>query len=162
MYFKIFFSFCVVGLGAVCAAQQNNGSESEGKVTLLGVLAEWQYPGAEFGGASISDGGSLPIRAVKCQALLTTGDTVEQVEQFYSEKFGPHVDLKTINGEPEIKKVPGQSFSVQDDSEGRPLELRVIVVNRADTSTTLVISRANGEQKTHIAWSHFLRFHSTR
>ena len=37
------------------------------------------------------------------------------------------------------------------------MKIRVIVVNRADTATTLVISRANDEKETHITWLHYAR-----
>jgi hypothetical protein len=46
---------------------------------------------------------------------------------------------------------------MQDDSDGRPVSLRVIVVNKADTATTLVISRTDSEKETHIVWLHYLR-----
>ena len=51
----------------------------------------------------------------------------------------------------------GKSVSIQDDSQGRTVAIRVIVVHKAGTSTTLVISRANDEKETHIAWSHYIR-----
>jgi hypothetical protein len=35
--------------------------------------------------------------------------------------------------------------------------MRVFVVNRADTSTTIVVTRAADEKETHIAWSEFIR-----
>jgi hypothetical protein len=42
-------------------------------------------------------------------------------------------------------------------SKDRPVTVRVIVMNRAGSSTTLVISRATGETETHIAWLHYFR-----
>ena len=106
----------------------------------------------------MSDGGNRRLQSVKCQAILTTSDSVEKVTNFYSEKFvsGPQ-DTET-----EVKGADAKSVSTQDDSHGRPVQLRVIVVNRAETSTTLVISRAAGEKKTHIAWSHYLRLNRDR
>ena len=56
----------------------------------------------------------------------------------------------------EVKAADAKAVSTQDDSQGRPVTLRVIVVNKANTTTTLVISRANGEKETHIAWLHYL------
>jgi hypothetical protein len=80
------------------------------------------------------------------------------VAKYYSEKF--------VSGPDDVhrddREVVAQSVSTQDDSEGRPLELRIITINRGETSTTLVISRAKGEAKTHIAWSHFMRFGASR
>jgi hypothetical protein len=43
------------------------------------------------------------------------------------------------------------------DRQDRPVTVRVIVVNKADSSTTLVISRARDETETHIAWLHYFR-----
>jgi hypothetical protein len=152
-------SILVIGLvfaalGASFAADQAKDDAADGKVTLLGRLAEWQYPGSGFGGATMSDGGNRRVQSVNCQALLTTDDSVETVAKYYSEKF--------VSGPDDVhrddQEVVAQSVSTQDDSEGRGVELRVIVVHRAGTSTTLVISRAKGEAKTHIAWSHYVRF----
>ena len=124
------------------------------KITLLGILSEWKYPGSDMpGGATISDGGIPGVQSVKCAAVLTTPDPIEKVIGYYAEKFG-------TGGSPERQAEKGEakSVSVQDDSQGRPVTLRVLVVNEADTSTTLVMSRAEGEKETHIAWSHYRRF----
>ena len=101
----------------------------------------------------MSDGGNRKVQSVNCQAILTTTDSVEKVTKFYSEKF------VSRPSEPDaaIGQLEAQSVSDQDDSKGRPLQIRVISVNRATTSTTLVISRADGEKLTHIAWSHYMR-----
>ena len=154
MHSKLIIYFIMVGLGTVWATSPTSDAASQRKVTLLGTLAEWKYPGSDFGGGpSMSDGGNGRLQSVKCQAILTTSDPVEKVTKFYSEKFvsGPQ------DAEKQVKGANAQSVSTQDDSQGRPVQLRVIVVNRAETSTTLVISRAEGEKKTHIAWSHYLR-----
>ncbi len=114
-----------------------------GQISLMQTLAAWKYPDSQMpNGASMSDGGSPGIQAVKCAAVLTTPDPIDKVIAFYAEKLGP--------GE-------ARSVAVQDDSKGRPVTLRIFVVNRADTSTTLAISRAEGEKETHIAWSHYIR-----
>jgi hypothetical protein len=134
--------------------KQLNEAGSKKEVSLMGTLAEWMYPGAKFGGANMSDGGNRTAQSVKCQALLTTGDSFEKVTNYYEQKFvsGPQEIGGTVKGG------KPQSVSIQDDSAKRPVQLRIMVVNRAQTSTTLVISRAQGETKTHIAWSHFMRF----
>ncbi|MBL9125327.1 MAG: hypothetical protein JNG90_16940 [Planctomycetaceae bacterium] len=142
--FAVLSVFTLSGLGG-------DAEEPKG-VTLLGTLEEWQYPGAKFGGATMFDGGNHQVAATNCEALLTTDDSVEQVVRFYTQKFVPG----PADGRSPLK--PGeiaQAVGVQTDSENRPVELRVITVNRARSSTTLVVSRSQGEQKTHIAWSHF-------
>ena len=76
---------------------------------------------------------------------------------FYSEKFGKTQAPGAQDAKAEVKRADAKSVSTQDDSRGRPVKLRVIVVNKAETLTTLVISRADGEEETHIAWSHYMR-----
>ena len=93
-----------------------------------------------------------------CQAVLTTPDPIEKVAKFYSEKLGTPSAKGGQNARAEVKEADAKAVSTQDDSEGRPVTLRVIVVSKADTTTTLVISRANSETETHIAWSHYRRF----
>jgi hypothetical protein len=129
----------------------------EDEISLLQTLAAWQYPGTDIHGAQGSDGGYPGMPSVKLKAVLTTPDPIEKVIAFYTEKLG--------TGEPgaraeasEVKQGEAKAVSVQDDSRGRPVTLRVFAVHKADSSTTLVISRAEGEKATHIAWSHYLRF----
>ena len=118
-------------------------SAPSGGTSLLQTLSEWKYPGADHTtGPSMSDAGLAPMQAFKCEAILTTPDPIDEVVAFYVEKLG---------------KVPENTVSVQKDYEGRTVTLCVIVVNRVDPSTTLVIHRADGEKETHIAWSHFIR-----
>ncbi len=115
-------------------------------ISLLQTLAGWQYPGSTLLGASMSDGGNPEIEDLICRAVLTTPDAVDAVAHFYESR--PPV-------------VPGAT-ATQDDSKARPVAVRVITVHRADTSTTLAISRAEGEKETHIAWSHYIRIPTPR
>jgi hypothetical protein len=130
-------------------------------VRLLETLAGWQYPGSKLrDGASMADGGNPLVPSVKCQAILTTADPVEKVVEFYTKKLTPQ-GAGTQSAEAAERNAAAKSVSTQDDSQGRPVRLRVLVINQAKASTTLVISRAEGEQKTHIAWSHYLRLDSS-
>ena len=156
MYQKLIASFLIVAWGAAYAdADKCQASDDR---TLLGTLAEWMYPKADFGGAQMSDAGTRSVQSLKCQAMLTTGDSFEKVTTYYEHKF--------VSGPQEVdgaeKGPQWQSVSIQDNSSNRPVQLRVIVVNRANTSTTLVISRTKDETKTHIAWSHFVRLRLDR
>jgi hypothetical protein len=141
----------LAGASAVCFGRDKAEPAPHKDVTLMGLLGEWMYPGAKFGGAEMSDGGNRTIQSVKCQSLLTTGDPFDKVVGYYEHKFVSGPDRR----EAAIAGTNAQSVSIQDDSSSRPLRLRVITVNRAHSSTTLVISRATSETKTHIAWSHF-------
>ncbi len=112
-------------------------------ISLMQTISEWKYPGSTMlGGASMSDGGNPEMADLKCQAVLTTPDSVEAVARFYNDK--------TQEGH-------AQAVSTQDDAKGRPVDVRVISVHQADISTTLVISRGEGEKETHIAWSQYRR-----
>lgn len=156
-------SFSIVGLATIWADSPPAATPAPGRVTLLGNLAEWKYPGSKMPqGASMSDGGNPLLQSVNCQAVLTTADAVEKVVEFYSKKLGisPTTGLK--NDEAEVKPTDAKSVSVQEDSQGRPVVLRIISVNKGETSTTLVISRAQGEKETHIAWSQYLRLDGKR
>lgn len=132
-------------------------------MTLLSTLAEWQYPGSRLpGGASMSDGGNPQLQSVKCQAILTTSDPIEKVIAFYAEKFGTAPIAAAQASKALVNEADARSVSDQDDSGGRPVTVRVLVVNKLNTSTTLVISRADAEKETHIAWSHYVRLGGQR
>lgn len=152
------FGFSVYGLADVGrGSSPAEAPAQEGQRTLLGTLAEWTYPGSEMPeGARTSDGGNPRLGSVKCQAILTTPDPVETVMAFYSEKLGV-----SRNGEPNAEvnetDADAKSVSILDNSNGHPVTLRLIVVNEAKTSTTRVISRAEGETQTQIAWTHDVR-----
>ncbi len=139
---------------------QANQAAPPARMTLLGTLAEWKYPGSKMlGGATMSDGGNPLVPDVLCRAILTTPDPIDKVAKFYAEKIEtPPAAGGGQNARADVKETDAKAISTQDDSEGRPVTLRVIVVNKADTTTTLVISRAKSEKETHIAWSHYRRF----
>ena len=118
-------------------------------VSLLKTLEAWKYPGSTMlGGASMSDAGNPEIQDVILKAVLTTPDGFDQVVRFYEEKTAATAQPRAV--------------TTQDDSTGRPVALRVLAVQKAETSTTIVISRAEGEKATHIAWSHYLKFSHVR
>jgi hypothetical protein len=160
----MYFFMRVVAISLVVGpATARAGEQTRGDVTLLGTLAAWQYPGSKLlDGATMSDGGNRLIQSVKCQAILTTPDPVEKVVAFYSEKLGIPRDPGPQAAGLDSQVSDAKSVSVQDDSRGRPVSIRVITVHRAETSTTLVISRAAGEEETHIAWSHYIRLGDNR
>jgi hypothetical protein len=140
------------------AAQASRAAPPE-RMTLLGTLAEWKYPGSTMlPGATGSDGGNPLVPDVKFQAILTTPDPIEMVAKFYAEKVGASPASGDQIANAEVKEADAKAVLTQDDSEGRPVTLRVIVVCKSDTTTTLVISKAKSEKETHIAWSHYRRF----
>lgn len=159
MYKKLIVGLVIVVVFSVAkAGQDTREAPSEDRVTLMGALSEWMYPKSAFGGARMSDGRNRTIQSFNCHALMTTGDSFEKVANFYEQKFVSQPQ----NVGAALKGAEAQSVSAQDDSAERPVQLRVIVVNRAKSSTTLVISRTKGEAKTHIAWSQFVRLSGNR
>lgn len=132
-------------------------------VSLMQTLSQWEYPGSKLpDGASMSDGGNPLISSLKCQAVLTTPDPIEKVFEFYAKKLEPAPPIGRQDKQAQVKDGDAKAVSTQNDSRGRPLTLRVIVVNKADSTTSLAISRAEGEKETHIAWSHYLRLEKNR
>lgn len=124
-------------------------------ITLLGMMQEWEYPGWEFHGAQSGDAAVTDISAVESKAVLTTSDSAEKVLGFYLKMLNVDAEGKNLDeakGERVTKK---RSVMVQDASASRPHKLYVIAINEVNSSTALVISRAEGEPKTYIAWSNY-------
>jgi hypothetical protein len=114
-------------------------------VSLLQTLELWKYPGSTMlEGASMSDAGNPDIQDVICKAVLTTPDAFDDVVRFYEKKAADVAQPRAVIG--------------QNDSKDRPIALRIFNVHRTATTTTLVISRGEGEKATHIAWSHYMKF----
>ncbi len=149
----------VIALVAVTVAGTTTAEpEPAENVTLLGMLEEWKYPDAEFHGATASDGGVAGVVSTKCQAVLTTTDSFDTVADYYFDHLEVAEADRQRDGTFKSEKAVARSVAVQDDSEGRPVKLRTFIVNDADSSTAIVISRAADERETHIAWSHYRRF----
>lgn len=153
---------CAVCFGAAWACLPLANAKTERQLSLLGMLEEFRYPESQpLDGVTMSDGatmrgGERTVPSTRCDTVLTTPDEFEKVVDYYVQKFGI-----TEEHAPPAKPVDapegGQSVFIQDDSLERPFLLRIISVNRDETSTTLVISRAEHENATHIAWSHYVR-----
>ncbi len=153
-------SVVCLGLTWVCLPQAN--AKPDRQLSLLGMLEEFRYPESQpLNGVTMSDGATLrggerTVPSTRCETVLTTADGFEKVVDYYVRKYGI-----TEEHAPPAKPVDapqgGQSVFSQDDSLERPFQLRIISVNRDETSTTLVISRAESEKATHIAWSHYVR-----
>jgi hypothetical protein len=130
----------------------------------MSTVAEWQYPGSKINGASMRDAatvnqsGARTVGSVFCKTVLTTNDPIAKVIEYYETKLKPGADPKTAKAEGKPGTDPGRSIMSHDDSQGRPLRIHIILVNTEKSSTTLVISRAETESQTHIAWTHYVRF----
>jgi hypothetical protein len=135
-----------------------------GELRLMSTIAEWQYPGSKINGASMRDAatvnrsGARTVPSVLCKTVLTTKDPMDKVIKYYETKLKPGADPKTAKSEGKPGTDLGRSVMSQDDSHGRPLRVHIILVNTEKTSTTLVISRAETDSETHIAWTHYVRY----
>jgi hypothetical protein len=108
--------------------------------------------------ATVNRSGERTVVSVLCKTVLTTKDPVDKVIEYYETKLKKAADPKTAKPEGQPGTDPGRSVMFQDDSQGRPLRVHIILVNTENSSTTLVISRAETESETHIAWTHYVRF----
>ena len=88
------------------------------------------------------------------KTTMTTRDSVDKVLAFYR-------DLLTRNPENDSKlgigSQVGRSVVFSDESNGRPFAFHAIVVNSANASTTLIITRGDGEEQTRITWKQYLK-----
>ena len=146
-WFAILFSIVLLvatGLG--------NGQEAPSLMTMIG---RWQYPGSKISGATLTDAATMNAAgertrpSVQYRAVLTTKDSIPKVTAYYENSLKPSAASKTAQSE--------QSVTSQDDSRGRPVAIHMIFVNTETSSTTLVITRAESESETHIAWARYER-----
>ncbi len=154
-----------IGVGGVlaCAAPstgQPPPAPGAGPKPLLQTIAEWQYPGSELSAAGASDGATVGARGDRTvpstvsKTVMATDAPVEAVLAYYKSRLAPPAEGA---GGFAAADPGGRSVDFSDDSAGRPLALHTVIVNTADTSTTLVISRGKGEARTYIAWKQYRR-----
>ena len=136
---------------------------AEEPTRLLALIAQWQYPHSRINGATMSDGatmngrGERTLESIQCKTVLTTPDPMDKVIEYYETKLRAGADSSSAepNGKAAIDS--GRSVTFHEDSENRPVAIRIILVNTDKSSTTLVISRAKTESQTHIAWTRYSR-----
>ena len=142
-------SFIIVALVAVSSHAQD--------VSLLKIIAKWQYPNSKTSGAQMSDGttvdaeGKRTVQSIICRAEMKTNDSVKKVLEYYKTKL----NRKKVHGEKEVDG--GMSIVIHDDSRGRPFQMHTILVNAKESSTTLIITRSRAEDKTVIDWKQYRR-----
>ncbi len=85
---------------------------------------------------------------------MVTSDSVDKVLAFYRGLLtrNPANDSK-LGADPKV----GRSVVFSDESEGRPFAFHTIVVNSANTSTTIIITRGGNEDTTRITWKQYLK-----
>jgi hypothetical protein len=147
----------LVVLPLVCRLGMADEAPPEEKVTLLGMLLEWRYPESKFNGAETSDAAVKEISAIKSKAILTTPDSAEKVMDFYRKKLNVDAEGKNLDEKEGERITTDRSVLIQDVSGDRTSKLYVIAINGAKSSTTLVVSRTDGDDVTRIAWSNYRR-----
>lgn len=138
-----------------CCFGITGDARSEEQVTLMGMLLEWRYPDSKFNGAESSDAAVSGISAIKSKAILTTPDSAEKVMEFYRRKLNVDTVGKNLAEKEGERVTTDRSILIQDVSGDGPSKLYVIAMNGAKSSTTLVVSRAAGDEMTRIAWSNY-------
>jgi hypothetical protein len=135
-------------------------ASAEEPITLIGTIVKWRYPDAEIGKSQMSDAATIAAdgkRTAPSSVLKTTmvtSDSVDKVLAFYRGLLtrNPANDSK-LGADPKV----GRSVVFSDESEGRPFAFHTIVVNAANTSTTIIITRGGNEDTTRITWKQYLK-----
>lgn len=126
------------------------------------MFGKWRYSSCTISGAQLADAATVDANGKRttqsfiCKAVMTTDATVEEVLEYYRAKLKPEIDIG--DDTPDAIAEGGRSVVFSDDSDDRPFLMHTILVNSPNASTTLVITRGDGESKTHIAWKHYHRF----
>jgi hypothetical protein len=144
----------LVFVSLACGLRAAEEAAPKEQVTLLGMLLPWRYPDSKFNGAQVSDAGVKDISASKSKAILTTPDSVEKVMDFYQKKLNVNAEGKNLGEKQGERITTDQSVLIQDAS-GDHSKLYVIAINETKQSTTIVVSRADGDDVTRIAWSNY-------
>lgn len=150
----------VMWLSVICVMVMSSATSADEPVTLIGTIVKWRYPEAEIGNAEMSDAataaadGKRTVPSTLLKTTMVTGDSVDKVVAFYR-------DLLTRNAANDeklgIESQVGRSVVFSDESEGRPFAFHTIVINSANSSTTIIITRGKEEEKTRITWKQYLK-----
>ncbi len=155
VHFNVLFALTVF-----CATAMSVSAPADEPVTLIGTIVKWRYPGAEIGKSKMSDAATIDAkgnRTVPSTVLTTsmvTADSVDKVLAFYRDLLTRNT---TNDGTLGIEPNVGRSVVFSDESEGRPFAFHTVVVNSANHSTSLIITRGKDEERTHITWKQYLK-----
>ncbi len=147
----------MLALSCLCLVSADEApSKDEKTVTLMGMLMEWHYPDAEFGGGQMSDAGVTGVASIKCKSVLTTPDPADKVLAFYLKKL--HVNKEGVNLDQKgtERVTTDRSVLVQTVSDGRFTAARhrhQRPHRRKANVNDIGHQPSTGEGKTRIAWS---------
>lgn len=143
-----------------CANVVLHSARADEPITLIGTIVKWRYPDAEIGKSEMSDAATTDAdgkRTVPSSILKTTmktDDSVEKVIAFYKNLLDRTPEKDEGIG---IGGQAGASVVFSDESDERELGFHTILVNSQNRSTLLIVTRANGESKTHITWKQYVK-----
>ena len=149
-----------MSLTLLCAIVLSITVPADEPVTLIGTIVKWRYPNAEIGKSQMSDAatidadGKRTVPSTVLKTTMATGDSVDKVLAFYQELLTRN---QTNDDKLGIGRQVGRSVVFNDESDGRPFAFHTIVVNSANSSTTLIITRGKGEEQTYITWKQYLK-----
>jgi hypothetical protein len=150
----------IMSLTLLCATVLSITASADEPVTLIGTIVKWRYPNAEIGKSQMSDAatidadGKRTVPSTVLETTMATGDSVDKVLAFYRELLTRN---QTNDDKLGIGRQVGRSVVFNDESDGRPFAFHTIVVNSANSSTTLIITRGKGEEQTYITWKQYLK-----
>lgn len=132
--------------------------------SLMTMVSEWRYPDSKVNGAKLSDGATLnasgkrSVQSIAYQSVFTTRDSISEIIAYYKDKLSSPISPDRLVASEKLNSSSGRSVKFYEDSDGRSVEVQMILINTEKSSTTLVLTRAAMESKTHIAWMHYARF----
>jgi hypothetical protein len=98
--------------------------------------------------------GRRTVPSTVLETTMATGDSVDKVLAFYRELLTRN---QTNDDKLGIGRQVGRSVVFNDESDGRPFAFHTILVNAANTSTILIITRSDDETLTRITWKQYLK-----
>ena len=152
--------FVMAGASIGQCDEADQSSPLNEPVTLLGTIVKWRYPDADIGKSAMSDAatiaadGKRTVPSTVLKTTMTTADSVDKVVAFYRDLLtrSPANDTR-LGHDPKV----GRSVEFSDESDGRPFAFHTIIVNYANTSTTIIITRGDNEKTTRITWKQYLK-----
>jgi hypothetical protein len=144
----------------LCVTVAPHTASADEPVKLIGTIVKWRYPDAEIGKSEMSDAATIDgdkkrtIPSSMLKTTMLTADSVDKVLAFYRDLLTREPTNDAILG---IGPNVGRSVVFTDESEGRPFAFHIIVVNSANKSTTLIITRGEDEDQTRITWKQYVK-----
>lgn len=156
---RLAYSFVPFSLVIIAVASLASPAFADEPVTLMGTIVKWRYPGAEMAQTEMSDGattdadGKRTVSSSVLKTTMTTPDPVDSVLKFYRELLTRNQANDSRLG---IEATTGRSVLFSDDSNGQPFALHTVVINSRNASTTIIVTRGAGEDRTRIVWKQYL------